>query len=105
MEIKISKVFSDTPGGRYIVEGPNSGEEFRKKFLLNAYKLGIEKNEKILIDLDDLYGSPTSFLEEAFGGLVREVKDPSIIKMFEFKSDDRPKLVEKIIEYMQNALK
>ena len=104
LNIKISKDFSNTPGGRYVSEGPNSGEAFRKEVLIDIFNQAKEKNEKIFIDLDDLYGSPTSFLEESFGGLVRELNDVNIVNIFEFKSDDRPKLIEKIIDYMRNAL-
>ena len=70
--IKIKDDFSDTPGGRYIKEGEFSGEEFREKILLPAYVKAQNDGEKLTIDFDDCYGYGTSFLEEAFGGLVRE---------------------------------
>ena len=36
MLITISKDFSETPGGRYILEGNFSDEEFREKILKKA---------------------------------------------------------------------
>ena len=37
MEINIVKEFTDTPGGRYIKQGPYSGEEFRETILKVKY--------------------------------------------------------------------
>jgi hypothetical protein len=66
--ISIVKHFSENPGGRYRTDGPNSGERFRDEVLVPALRLG----EKIEVDLDGALGFGSSFLEEAFGGLVRE---------------------------------
>lgn len=67
MQISIAKQFSDTPGGRFISDGKFSGEQFRKELLLPA----IETGENVVIDLEGVLGLPPSFLEEAFGGLIR----------------------------------
>lgn len=103
IEIKISRDFSDTPGGRYIKEGPNSGEEFRKKLLLPKYNEAICMKERLLIDLDDCYGYATSFLEEAFGGLARELGNKDILQIIDFKSEDEPGLIELIHEYVSEV--
>jgi len=66
--INIAKDFSDTPLGRYRDDGQYSGERFREDFLLPALKA--EKTVRVEIDGVEGYGS--SFLEEAFGGLVRK---------------------------------
>ena len=55
INIKVAIDFSNTPGGRFIKEGPNSGEEFRNKLLEPKYIEAKEKKEKILIDLDNCY--------------------------------------------------
>ena len=66
--IDIAKDFSDTPLGRYPTDGPYSGERFREEFLYPALK---ESNPvSVVIDGTEGYGS--SFLDEAFGGLVRK---------------------------------
>jgi hypothetical protein len=66
--ISIVKDFTRTPAGRYIVDGPFSGQKFREDFLVPALRTG----NTIEIDLDGVLGFGSSFLEEAFGGLVRE---------------------------------
>lgn len=101
--IKVASDFTDTPGGRYIKEGPYSGEEFRKNILIKKYYEAKADKCKIMVDIDGCYGLATSFLEEAFGGLVREVKSRDIKDLLIIKSDDRPNLVEKIIGYINEA--
>ncbi|MGO8154405.1 STAS-like domain-containing protein [Rhizobium leguminosarum] len=65
--INVAKEFSRVPGGRYYTDGPASGQEFREKFLVPAF----ENYDEVLIELDGTRGYPSSFLDEAFGGLVR----------------------------------
>lgn len=66
-EIVIARDFTTFPGGRYIVNGKGSGELFRKEFLIPV----LEKSDRARVHLDGAVGYPSSFLEEAFGGLVR----------------------------------
>ena len=67
-EIDIGADFSATPLGRYHPQdGPNTGERFRREFLVPALKSG----EKVVVTIDQVEGYGSSFLEEAFGGLVR----------------------------------
>ncbi len=66
--IKISKEYSDTPLGRYPEDGDYNGERFREEFLRPALK----DHEKVAVDIDDVEGYGSSFLEESFGGLVRK---------------------------------
>jgi hypothetical protein len=66
--IDIANDFSRFPGGRRKKDGPASGEEFRARL-----KRHLEAStDKIRIILNGTEGYPTSFLEEAFGGLVRD---------------------------------
>ncbi|ESE39675.1 STAS-like domain-containing protein [Shewanella decolorationis] len=64
----IGDSFSDDPAGRYYTDGDGSGEEFREEVLrpllseLNNLEINIDKNV-------EGYGS--SFLVEAFGGLIK----------------------------------
>lgn len=67
MNISIARQFSETPAGRYVSDGPASGQRFREEVLLPALRAG----KNISIDLDGAVGFGSSFLEEAFGGLVR----------------------------------
>lgn len=68
--IKIADDFSRTPGGRYRTDSDNSAQRFREDFLVRALRHQ-PPYERIVIDLDNVLGYPSSFLEEAFGGLVR----------------------------------
>ncbi|MCA1510249.1 STAS-like domain-containing protein [Bradyrhizobium sp. NBAIM01] len=63
--ISLAKDFSRHVGPRYIKQGPFSGEKFRK-VLVDA----LAKNDVVVIDLDGTTGIGSSFLDEAFGGLV-----------------------------------
>jgi hypothetical protein len=68
MEIKL-KDFSIAPAGRMRDNGPNSGERFREDVLYPAL-LRLTEGQ-ILVDISGVLGLGSSFLEEAFGGLVR----------------------------------
>lgn len=65
-EISIVRDFSRTPAGRYLTDGPKSGEAF-SMILENA----LNEADIVTVDLDGALGFGSSFLEEAFGGLVR----------------------------------
>jgi hypothetical protein len=67
MLISIAKDFSDVPWGRYPSDGDVCGQIFREKFLVEPIKRG----EKIMVSLDGVEGLGSSFLDEAFAGLVR----------------------------------
>jgi hypothetical protein len=66
--IRIAEDFSKLPGGRYPSDGDGNGEDFREKFLVPV----LDNNGTAAIILDGTRGYPSSFLEEAFGGLVRK---------------------------------
>lgn len=66
--LHIAKDFSPNPAGRYVSDGPFSGEAFRERLLWPA----IQRCDEVTVDLDGARGFGSSFLEEAFGGLVRE---------------------------------
>lgn len=59
--------FTLYPGGRYKSDGPGSGEEFRDRYIAPA----LLRSDRVTVDLGGAPGLPVSFLEEAFGGLVR----------------------------------
>ena len=93
--ISIATDFSRSPAGRFISDGPNSGERFRRDFLVP----GLQRHERLLIDLDGTRGIGSSFLEEAFGGLVRLGFSASdLMRKLAFKSRD-PSLETEIRSY------
>lgn len=59
--------FSENPSGRYVTDGPNSGQRFRDEILVPA----LDSGSGVTVSLDGALGFGSSFLEEAFGGLVR----------------------------------
>lgn len=103
MTINICRDFSETPGARYKNEGKYSGEEFRESLLIRKYREAREKNEKLIIELDGGYGYPTSFLEEAFGGLARIYTPQEVNAVLDFVSKDEPSLIQEIRGYIFDA--
>ena len=67
IEIHIAEDFSRAPAGRCRNDGPRSGEAFREDHLAPA----LREADKVVVHLDGVEGYGSSFLEEAFGGLVR----------------------------------
>ena len=68
-KISIADDFSKYPAGRYRDDGPFSGQAFREDHLVPA--LNGRDVTKVLVSLDGVAGLGSSFLDEAFGGLVR----------------------------------
>lgn len=104
---KIASDFSQTPGPRFIVEGDYSGEQFREECLRQLMTCAIEENKNVQIDLDGAAGYATSFLEEAFGGLIREngFRLADIKKYLKLISKEEPYLIDDIRLYMEDAAK
>lgn len=97
--IRIASQFSRFPAGRFNADGPYSGQAFRDRFLVPA----LGKGKPFIVELDGTAGFGSSFLEEAFGGLVRAGCSPDIILgLMTLKSSDES-LVEEIKEYIANA--
>jgi hypothetical protein len=68
--INIARQFSKTPAGRYYADGPDSGERFRDEYLEPALRCG----DQVAVEIDGTHGYSSSFLEEAFGGIVRKLR-------------------------------
>lgn len=98
--INIANDFSRYPSGRYKKHGDTSGEEFRERFLIPH----LQKNEKITVEFDGAIGYGSSFLEEAFGGLVRQLKisPDTILKNLSFTSSD-PTYIQEATQYIRDA--
>jgi STAS-like domain of unknown function (DUF4325) len=78
--ISIAAQFSRYPGPRYRKDGPFSGEEFREEFLAPALQNAGKTGSLVIVTLDGVAGYGSSFLEEAFGGLVRTGFSPQFLK-------------------------
>lgn len=103
IKIKISSDFSEIPSGRTIAEGDHSGEEFRDTILIQKYEEAEKKNESLEIDFDGCYGFGTSFLEEAFGGLVRKYHKHDVYSRLKIISTEDETIPGNVEEYLRKA--
>ncbi len=87
------------PGPRYKKLGPSSGEEFREWLIKE-----LERDSDITVVLDDTEGFGSSFLEEAFGGLIRAGIDADVVRNIRFISEEEPELIEEIQEYIEDEI-
>ena len=100
MIIRVSQDFSDVPAGRYRSDGPFSGEAFREDYLWPALK----EHPQVTVDLDGAEGYGSSFLEEAFGGLVRKgyISSHELHHRLKIISSD-PTFTKEIFDYIDSA--
>ena len=107
--INIAEKFSDFPVGRSRKNNKFSGEEFRDDFLVPP----LRENSKVIVDFENVFACPPSFLDEAFGGLIRKYrKDSEFLRVIDtqldFKASDITKYdgYNKLAkEYMDRARK
>lgn len=102
IKISVAKDFSQKPFGRYLSDGKWSGERFRKEVLLPTFQKHM--NENVVVDLNGVArGFGSSFLEEAFGGLVRAgIPKDLLLANLTIESDEEDYLIE-IREYIEKA--
>jgi STAS-like domain of unknown function (DUF4325) len=98
--INVSTDFTRFPSGRFKKNGSTSGEAFREQFLEKP----ISEGQKIVVVLDGTVGYGSSFLEEAFGGLVRKLKVSAdrVLSLLDFQASDTS-LVDEIKQYVRDA--
>lgn len=73
MKIYVATQYTRTPNARFEHQAKGqSGEGFRDKLLLPYLKECIQKQEILDVHFDGCLGAGVSFLEEAFGGLIRK---------------------------------
>lgn len=70
--IFISKDFHPYPAGRTDEDGAYNGKKFRSSILVDKLKSAIGADKRLFVSLDGLMSCGSSFLESAFGGLIRE---------------------------------
>ncbi len=103
IKLTICTDFSDTPGGRFIAEGDYSGELFRDSVLIKRFEDAEEHNDILEINFDGCYGIGTSFLEEAFGGLVRKYHKQGVLKRLRLISTEDETIPGNIKRYVEEA--
>lgn len=103
--LNISKDFSRCPGARFRSEGDYSGEEFREELLSPYIHDALNQGVKLKIVLDGSAGYSTAFIEESFGGLIRNdgFSLDDLMKTLIFVSDEDPTYIDDILAYMNHA--
>jgi hypothetical protein len=103
---KIAEDFTKFPSGRFKTDGNYTGEHFREDILLPSLKA----NDQVIVDINGVRGYGSSFLEESFGGIVREkyfteneLRDRLIIQCSDANSSYRTEIWQYIKE-AQNEL-
>jgi hypothetical protein len=98
--INVAKSFTRFPSGRFKQNGETSGEAFREAFL----EIPIKAGEEVAVELDGTIGYSSSFLEEAFGGLVRTLKiQPKVLKSKLTLVSEDATLLEEVYSYIDDA--
>lgn len=101
-KIIIREDFSDCPGARYRKDGPNSGEEFYENLLEPKFKNAKKNNTKLEIDLDGVWGYPSSFVSGSFGKLATQYSYKDVLAIIVFISKDSMTIKNRIISEITN---
>lgn len=98
--VSVAKDFTRFPAGRYKRNGETSGEAFRERFLEEP----IRRGEHVTVEFDGTVGYGSSFLEEAFGGIVRSLKVSAefVLEHLTLQTSD-PSLRDEVREYILDA--
>lgn len=99
--LSIANDFTKYPGFRYKHLGKGSGEEFFTDHLIPAFT----NYDVVTIELDGTNGYGSSFLDEAFGSLVRDLKisPVDLRRRLKLSSTDDSKIIE-IWQYIDDAV-
>jgi hypothetical protein len=100
-KINVAGEYSPAPAGRYYSDGKFSGQRFRDEFLIPA----ISSEDAVVIDFDGTEGYGSSFLDEAFGGLVREAgfDEATLRSKLTVVSLEDPTVVDEIWGYVHDS--
>lgn len=99
----VANDFYKRPAGRYKTDGQYSGEAFREDYLLPELRK-LTADEKLIVNFDGVTMSASSFLEEAFGGLVRKgYFSAEVLKQKLEIHSSRQVISDKVWEYINSA--
>lgn len=101
--INVAADFYPRPAGRYDSDGKNNGARFRKEKLVPLLK-DLGDGDHLIINFNGVTMAGSSFLEEAFGGLIREEKfdKKHLLSSIEIISN-RPIIKTRIMTYINEA--
>lgn len=99
--INVAKDFNPEPIGRYPEDGDFNGQRFRTEYLVPA----LAAASKVIVDFDGTEGYGSSFLEEAFGGLVRKERFHSeeLHRRLKVQSTEDDTVIEEVWQYIDTA--
>jgi len=100
--ISIAKDFTKTPGARYRSDGEWSGEQFLEEQLEPRFNEAVERSGLLFIDLDGVYGYPSSFVSGSFGKLSSKRGAALVLKHLHFKSEDNRIRLEQVIKEIKD---
>jgi len=86
--IHFAEDFADTPGGRRIVDGPKSGQEFLEVHLEPRFVLALELGCRLVVDLFGIEGMAACFIDEAFGTLARRYSAATVRRVLDVQGPD-----------------
>ncbi len=106
--IDVGTEFYPRPMGRKIADGQHSGEAFRVQFLMPFFQslTGENKNKILVLNFNNVSMAGSSFLEEAFGGLVRSGINKDLIKkhlLIEVDPELKELIEDRIFTYINRA--
>jgi siroheme synthase (precorrin-2 oxidase/ferrochelatase) len=99
INLKIATEFTRNPGSRKNF----SGEKFLEVLLRPRFVQAQQHGVKLVVDLDGALGYPSSFLKEAFGGLVHEFSYEAVKATLVVVCMDESYLKDEIDKYAQEA--
>ncbi len=100
-EINVAKQYSRDPAGRYPEDGEFNGQRFRDELLLPLLSSGTH----VVVDFDGTEGYGSSFLDEAFGGLIRKgaFTKAQLRELLEIRSSEDPTVIAEVWSYIDDA--
>ena len=101
----IAQEYTRTPGTRK--PGQYTGEHFRETVLKQLVSKAIKEKARLFIDLAGTHGYAPSFLEESFGGLIREgyFTIEEVLQVLEVECDEMPLYADKVLDFIKSATK
>jgi hypothetical protein len=99
--INVAKDFHDELIGRFQTDSDFNGAKFRDEYLVPALK----HFDKVQVNFTGVEGYGSSFLDEAFGGLIHTSKltKEYVLERLQLVADEDASLVEEIMEYIERA--
>ena len=85
--LSIVEEFTDSPGARYYEDGPFSGQEFLEKLLEPKFLLSIDNGNILIVNIDGVWGYPSSFISGSFGLLSQKYGAEKVLKNLEIESE------------------